>query len=333
MLALAVFEASTGESVPARIEILGPDGRFVVPEAALELSFECILPPAPDWAAGWTRSKALENPHTGTTQFYAAAPFEVSVAPGRYRVRVFRGIEYQVDELFVEVHTGEKTSFEVHQTPFVLPVPWYSADDHLHITRRTAADDARIAAWMKAEDLHVANLLQMGTIDQFDVTPQRAFGPAGVVRSEGPNPFLPHLLVPGQEHPRTHILGHTITLGSREAVDRRDAYVPYEATFRDARERGGVSGYAHWGVGPAQDGLTLDAPSGLVSFVEVLQFELPHYQVWCDLLNLGLRIAPTAGTDFPCGPWSIPGRASSSSSVSEKCGSTGRSASTPRATT
>ena len=26
------------------------------------------------------------------------------------------------------------------------------------------------------------------------------------------------------------------------------------------------------------------------------------------MLNLGLRVAPTAGTDFPCGPWSIPGR-------------------------
>lgn len=41
----------------------------------------------------------------------------------------------------------------------------------------------------------------------------------------------------------------------------------------------------------------------------MLQFELPYYETWYDLLNLGLRLAPGAGTDFPCGPaWSIPGR-------------------------
>lgn len=310
VLQLGVVEASTGEYVPARMEILAPDGSFVVPEAALDLTLECSFPPPPDFAAGWLRTKALENPHTGTTQFYAAKPFEVAVAAGSYRVRVYRGIEYQVDEIFVEVESGEKTSFEIHTTPFAAPWSqgWYSADDHLHITRRNAADDARIAAWMKAEDLHVANLLQMGTVDQFDVTPQRAFGPEGVVRSEGPNSFLPHLLVPGQEHPRTHFLGHTITLGAREAIDLRDSYILYETFWRAARELGGVSGYAHWGVGPAQDGLALDAPRGLVSFIEVLQFELPHYEVWYELLSLGLRIAPTAGTDFPCGPWSIPGR-------------------------
>jgi hypothetical protein len=33
---------------------------------------------------------------------------------------------------------------------------------------------------MRAEGLGVANLLQMGTADQFDVTPQVAFGDAGV---------------------------------------------------------------------------------------------------------------------------------------------------------
>jgi hypothetical protein len=44
-----------------------------------------------------------------------------------------------------------------------------------------------------------------------------------------------------------------------------------------------------------------------LSFIEVLQFDLPYYEVWYDVLNLGMRIAPAAGTDFPCIP-SIPGR-------------------------
>ncbi|MBW2373395.1 MAG: CehA/McbA family metallohydrolase [Deltaproteobacteria bacterium] len=39
----------------------------------------------------------------------------------------------------------------------------------------------------------------------------------------------------------------------------------------------------------------------------MLQFASPYYDVWYELLDLGSPIAPTAGTDFPCGPWSVPG--------------------------
>jgi hypothetical protein len=309
-LRLAVLDAATGTPTPARLEIRRHDGQFVVPDAALDLTLECFMAPPPDWAAGWVRSKALANPHTGTTQFYAAEPFEAPLVPGRYRVRAYRGVGYPVEEAEVDLEAGETRDLEIRQAPFAKPweTGWYAADDHLHITRRTAGDDARIAAWMQAEGLHVANLLQMGTVDQFGVTPQRAFGPDGVVRSEGLEPSAPYLLVPGQEHPRTHFLGHTITLGAREPVDRRDTYILYETTFREGAAQGGVSGYAHWGLGPAQDGLAVDAPRGLVGFVEVLQFEMPHYAVWYELLDLGFRVAPSAGTDFPCGPWSIPGR-------------------------
>jgi len=30
--------------------------------------------------------------------------------------------------------------------------------------------------------------------------------------------------------------------------------------------------------------------------------------VWYEALDLGIPLTPTAGTDFPCGPWSLPGR-------------------------
>jgi hypothetical protein len=67
-------------------------------------------------------------------------------------------------------------------------------------------------------------------------------------------------------------------------------------------------GFAHFGRGPARDGLATLAPRGAVDFVEVLQFAWPYYDVWYELLNLGIPVTPTAGTDFPCGPWSMPGR-------------------------
>ena len=93
-----------------------------------------------------------------------------------------------------------------------------------------------------------------------------------------------------------------------QTIVLRDTYSVYDNFFQLAKKLGGVNGYAHWGLGAAENGLAVDGPQKLLSFIEVLQFEYPHYEVWYQLLNLGIPLAPTAGTDFPCGPWSVPGR-------------------------
>lgn len=293
-----------GAPVPARIEVLDEDGEAQAAADALTLHFECSSAPLPEWLRGpLSTSDRLFNRETGSEQFYSAGTATLSLPAGRYTVRAFKGIEYRIARAEVEVRPGEASRLDLALERWIdMPARgWWSVDDHVHITRRTPEDDERIATWMQAEDLHVANLLQMGTVDQLTVTPQHAFGAAGEYRRGDT------LLVSGQEHPRTHFLGHTITLGADAPVDLRDTYIVYENTFRAAREANGVPGFAHWGVGPAQDGLAIDAPRGLVHFVEVLQFAWPHYDVWYGLLDLGFPIAPTAGTDFPCGPWSVPG--------------------------
>jgi hypothetical protein len=299
---IRVVDAQTGEPLPARLELQGPAGRYVVPETALGLTLQCATAPPAEWAAGFVRTRTLDNPHTGTEQFYAAGPIEIALAAGEYRLRVFRGIEWEVAEVAFSVPVEAPLEVALRRWADEPARGWYGADDHLHVTRLGEIDDQRISAWMQAEDLHVANLVQMGTAAQFSVTPQRAFGPEGVVRAGS------HLLVPGQEHPRTHFLGHTLTLAAREPIDLRDTYIDYQTTWDASHRLEGVSGYAHWGAGVANDGLAIYGPTGGISFVEVLQFEYPHYAVWYELLDLGLRITPTAGTDFPCGPWSIPGR-------------------------
>ena len=39
-----------------------------------------------------------------------------------------------------------------------------------------------------------------------------------------------------------------------------------------------------------------------------MQFSRSFYDTWYDMLNLGFRITPTGGTDYPCGGANIPGR-------------------------
>jgi hypothetical protein len=304
-LEIRIVDGAGGKLVPARVELLDQAGKPWVPVHALPLRFECIAAPPSEWAEGMVLSDTIPFQPAGAEHFYIEGEAALSLPPGRYRLRVFRGIEVRVAEQQIDISPGQEVVAEValERWADMASEGWFSVDDHVHITRRNHTDDATIGAWMQAEDLRVVNLLQMGTVDQFDVTPQRDFGDAGAYRSGDT------LLLAGQEHPRTHFLGHTITLGAKEPVDQRDTYIDYETTFREGARLGGVSGYAHWGIGPARTGLAVDAPRGLVSFLEVLQFEFPWYDEWYDLLDLGVRMTPTAGTDFPCGPLAgVPGR-------------------------
>jgi hypothetical protein len=302
ILELNVVDAE-GVTVPARIELLDDRSKAHVAGDALTINTECFVVPFPDWASSLQRSQSIDNPYVGTRQFYVDGAAHASLPSGRYRVTASRGVEYRVARAEVEVTSGKRTWVELAPERWIdMPaLGWFSADDHLHITRVRREDDARIGTWMRAEDLHIANLLQMGNAEQFDITPQYAFGDAGVYRAGETQ------LVSGQEHPRTHVLGHTIVLGAEAAIDRRDSYTIYRGFWEEAVRLGGAAGYAHWGAGYARDGLAIDAPSGLLSFIEVLQFDLPYFEVWYDLLNLGARLAPSAGTDYPCIP-SIPGR-------------------------
>ena len=302
ILEIRVVDAE-GVAVPARIELLDEGGEAHVAGDALTINTECFVVPYPDWASSLQRSQSIDNPYVGTRQFYVDGAAHALLPPGRYRLTASRGVEYRVASAEAEVTAGTTTRIELAPERWIdMPASgWFSADDHLHITRIRREDDARIGTWMRAEDLHIANLLQMGNAAQFDITPQYAFGDAGVYRAGETQ------LVSGQEHPRTHVLGHTIVLGAEAAIDRRDSYTIYRGFWEEAMRLGGAAGYAHWGAGHARDGLAIDAPSGLLSFIEVLQYDLPYFEVWYELLNLGARLAPSAGTDYPCIP-SIPGR-------------------------
>jgi hypothetical protein len=309
-LDLTVVDTGTGQPTPARLEVRDESGRSYVAPQALEVAGDCGWYPLHNWLPGvarWQLRRALRaevpNPYTGTTQFYLAHPARLKVPPGRYRVRAFKGPEYQVATVVAEVKTGEEVTLEIGLQRWVdMPAEgWVSADDHLHIPRPGRRFDRTIALWMEAEDLHVANLLQMGLAQSIHITPQRSFGAPSVYRTPGA------LVASGQENPRTHLLGHSIILGAPEWIDHPESYLAYGRFWSRARQLGAISGFAHWGVGGADEGLAVWIPSGLLDFLEVLGFGLPYYEAWYQLLDLGIRVTPTAGTDYPCSP-SLPGR-------------------------
>jgi len=242
-----------------------------------------------------THGKIPVWPHQNRHFFYVDGQYEAKLPVGRYRLVISKGPEYSVMHKWIDVRNGEETALDVSLERWIdMPsMGWYSGDDHVHMTR-SPNDNALISAVMRAEDIHITNLLQMG--NPYDTNfIQYAFGKDGRYLSGS------HALVSGVEDPRTAVRGHTISLNINEVYRPSDQYLRYEQIFAEYRQQGGLSGYAHVSgrLFNVERGLAIDVPLGAVDFVELLQDGVIETELWYDYLNLGFKLIPTAGSDFP----------------------------------
>ncbi len=301
-LTLVIVDAATREPVPARVELLDETGRGHVARDALPILI--VRDSRTSVNVRFRASRRFPNPQTGTDQFYSTGRSTLSLPPGRYRLRIWKGLEYRSVSQQLQVPPGERIqrSFELTRWVDMPGRGWYGADDHVHLPRPTPEANAGIHQWMAAEDIHVANLLQLGDWRRFEDARQYAWG--------RPGDFVDghHVLVSGQENPRTHFLGHVIILGNESRIHYPDNYLDLRRFLEEGRRQGGLNGFAHFGLyNGAQFGLSLVLPHGLLDFLEVLQLERGHYDIWYKILNTGFRLTPTAGSDYPWGE-SYPGR-------------------------
>ena len=319
VLQLEVEDAETGKLVPARLEVLGPDGKNYLAKDALPIGGACgetrengeFAPIEYDGAslddalARFTQT--IEDPFSESTHFYTVGKSKMVLPPGIFKIKVYKGPEYKRETSVVTITAGETVRKTIPLSRFTnMPAKgWYSADGHLHIARITREVDPLVLKMMQAEDIHVGNLLQMGRADTFLTTQQYAHGEKS--RYQEGN----YLIISGQENLRTHLLAHTVTLGAAEPIFKPEKYLLYKLAWQQAADQGALNGYAHFGKGIATTiapGLPVLAPHNLMHFMEVLQFNQGRYSTWYDMLNLGFRITPTAGTDYPCIPPDLPGK-------------------------
>lgn len=312
-LQLSITDSATGEIVPARVVILGADDAYHVAENALLVGGDCDMS---DQGAGYVDlqttlagfSDRIDNPYSKSTQFYSNGTSTVRLPVGTATVAIFKGPEYEVPVEEVEIQAAATVEREIKLKRWInMPKKgWYSADDHLHIPRPDPELNPYILKMMQAEDIHIANLLQMGKVRNFKIAKQYAHGPESHYQRGD------FILAAGQENPRSHFLGHTITLGADTELHNPDKYLIYRLIWQEAVKQGGINGFAH-AYSPngsflaAHDGMALVLPHNLLHFVEVLQFNRSGYETWYDILNLGFRVTPTAGTDYPCAGQTIPG--------------------------
>jgi hypothetical protein len=278
-----------GQSTPVRVRLTDSNGKT----ASLPQETISVMYGRNDRADGYS--------YQPDSSFYVDGKFSVELIPGAYILTVSKGYEYlaQRHEITVEPTKNISLTFKLKRWIDMPKRGWYSADDHIHI-RRSPRENPLILKWVAAEDIHVGALLQMGDI-WTTYFAQYAWGKDGIYREKN------HLLTSGQEEPRTHEVGHTISLAADDFVRKSDEYYLYDKVFDRVHELGGLTGYAHQGMEwNAHRGMTMDILQEKIDFLELLQFCVEGGPLLTDqfyfFLDLGFKLTATAGSDFPwCG--------------------------------
>jgi hypothetical protein len=242
--------------------------------------------------------------------YFVSQPFVIQLPPGKWRLAVAKGVEYHPAFEVIDIKAGQTVDRRIVMRRWVNMAQrgWYSGDDHVHHPRTRSEHDEMLMTWLRAEDLHVANILQQGDVRGSADFRQAGFGPQHQYRRED------RILVSGQEEPSNAIneQGHALALNISAPVQDLSQYHLYDVAFDAAHGQGGVTGYAHvaWAlasyrkVNPASHATwdpSINVIRGKVDFLEILQFGILGLEDYYDFLNLGYKLGASAGSDVPWG--------------------------------
>ena len=290
-LTVRIVDDTSGSKIPARVGIYDEKGRHILPgDDAMRIerygSMVKVLPLLPG-QEGWAE-------HASRYAFYSNGLYRDSLAEGDYEIVVARGPEYRIAHQEFEINAGRQTDLVIRLKRWqdLAQKGWYSGDAHIHMTR-ARADNQRLSLLMQAEDLRVANLLQMAKLDAYYYD-QFAFG------DEGQYVDKDYALAAGQESPRTGHRGHSMTLNGQRYYEPSPFY-SFHKVANAARADGGLFGYAHvaHSAHNVARSIALDLPFDLVDFLEVLQYSTIGTAELYDTWNLGIKTQPVAGSDYP----------------------------------
>jgi len=232
-------------------------------------------------------------PHPNRYFIYSPSSYQVDVTPGEYWLVASKGPEFDLHKSKLTI-SGDNARFTIDlERRNTLP-SWYSGDGHVHMLRDHPDRNQAIANIADAEDINLFNLLQMGNL-RSEYFNQYAFGKEGRFSKKSSH------LVSGVENPRTAVRGHSISHNISKSLYNQSEYFDYYEQLKGYQEQGGITGYAHVDQGWYNEhrGLALDVALGVVDFVEVMQQGHIKTDIWYDFLNMGVKLAPMAGSDYP----------------------------------
>ena len=289
-----------GRRVPARVAVLGSDGRAAAPVSAWMRADD-----------GFDRKLQSSETH----YFHCLSPCTLEAPAGHTAIWVQRGFRYLPWRQAVNLAANTNRTIAVNLQLNDLPASfgkWRSADLHVHMNyggayRNTPENLARQA---RAEDLDVVYDLivnkeeRIPDIAYFRPDPDPASGDGVTIMhaQEFHTSFWGHL---GLLHLSDHFLTPDFSAYQHTALA---SPYPHNGVVADlAHAQGALVGYVHPfdnEIDPAKEkalsnALPADVANGKVDYMEIVGFS-DHKStaaIWYRLLNLGFRLPAGAGTD------------------------------------
>ena len=299
-LRVSIRDEATGKVTPAAAAVYASDNELMVPDDALSFDDGGYA-----YAPGRVRDRGEVHYWPGSGKqgraFFVEGNFSLRLPPGSYRLIATKGPEYlPVNETVVVKAGGEESHDVVLRRWTNMPARgWYSGDGHVHYARAGDEANRRLNLWTQAEDVHVASILRMGDAKETHFE-QYGFGKAGRSETAG------YALVPGQEDPRTNIIGHTMQLNIQSPIHLPNRYYLFDLVFDEVHRQGGVTGYAHvvgrdgtWFF-PRRD-MAMNVLAGRADFIEISEAGMTGPEFYYEYLNLGFPLVASAGSDVPWG--------------------------------
>ena len=286
-----------GKVTEAALGIYSPHGELMVPDSAVDFSRRGVFYENTRYrdhrgARYWPVEKNL------TRCFFERGRFQIDLPEGTYRLMSTKGPEYNaVDRTFTVSAGGDNAvQVELHRWIDMSRLGWHSGDCHIHFARPNPSSNEPLRIWTQAEDLRMSNILRMGDLIGTNFE-QYAFGVPG--RYVGPGGAM----VPGQEDPRTKILGHVIGLNLQQPIHNDKNYCLYGKVFDGVHSQGGLCGYAHVydDLFTVRRDMALNVPRVTVDFAEIAEFGSVKTELYYEFLNLGFRLTAAGGSDAPWG--------------------------------
>ena len=255
----------------------------------------------------------------GEKYFYAYDSFVLKVPTGRTQLRLSGGLELLPLEVFLDVAGPQRVVLSPQRWVNMGVRQWFSGDSHVHLHTggplRVTIEEALIAA--QAEGVNYVNLCVSNNVGDDIRDAELITGTPHPISDAG------HLLVFGEEM-RSMIYGHMQFFGIQRLVEPQ--YTGFENTpnhldfpanytmAKEATEQGGLVTYGHpmfideplpYGPDPtaanaAARELPIDAILGVAHAIDLMSYnsdETLSTELWYRLLNCGIRLAASVGTD------------------------------------